>query len=129
MNESSPSPDIIGMRTRSTLIEITCPSWCRISIDEHALRLWNNEGRCVHEKLVTVADPRGKLRWGEATAYNAPIELVLHLTTDPAGREVESADVLINGQETNLEQLARLAAAIVDLGALYRATPGRRNGP
>ena len=48
--------------------------------------------------------------------------------TDPAGRVVESADVLLNGQESNLEQLALLANAIVDLGEIYRATPGRRNG-
>lgn len=31
-----------------------------------------------------------------------------------------------NGQESTREQLALLANAIVDLGEMYRAAPGRR---
>jgi hypothetical protein len=92
--------------------------------------VWANEGRCVHEAVIDVPDPQGKQVWGEVTPnYCEPIELVLHVTTDLAGREVESADVLINGQESNLAQLAILANAIVDLGEMYRATPGRSDGP
>jgi hypothetical protein len=79
--------------------------------------------------VVSVADPAGKRWQEEPRSYRDPIELVLLVTTDPAGREVESADVLLNGQESNLEQLARLATAIVELGQMYRATPGRRTGP
>ncbi|HEX5086365.1 MAG TPA: hypothetical protein VFV89_01060 [Nocardioides sp.] len=108
------------------MVEITCPTWCQLTADEHASRLWDNEGRCVHQTQVTVADPTGKQGQDEEPRYCEPIELVLLVTTDPAGREVESADVLLNGHESNLEQLARLANAIVDMGELYRATPGRR---
>jgi hypothetical protein len=126
VDESSPNPDNRAIRTGTASVEITCPTWCGVSADEHASRLWDNEGRCVHRTLITVADPKGKKAWEEAPRYCEPIELVLHVTTDPAGHEVESADVLMNGQESNLEQLTRLANAIVDLGEMYRATPGRR---
>src|SRR4051812_40636034 len=110
------------------MVEITCPAWCELSAEDHADRLWDNEGRCVHQTEVTVADPQGKHGQEEVPRYCEPIELVLLVTTDPAGREVESADVLLNGQETNLEQLAKLANAVVELGEVYRATPGRRSG-
>jgi hypothetical protein len=126
VDESSPTLENTLIRTGSALIGITCPTWCGVSADEHASRLWDNEGRCVHQTVVTVEDPIGKPICDEGTRYCDPIELSLHVTTDPAGREVESADVLINGQESNLDQLARLANAIVDLGQMYRATPGRR---
>jgi hypothetical protein len=110
------------------MVEIACPAWCELSTDEHASRLWDNEGRCVHQTVVTVADPESKQWQEEAAKCCEPIELVLLVSTDPAGRVVESADVLLNGQESNLEQLALLANAIVDLGEMYRTTPGRRNG-
>jgi hypothetical protein len=126
VDESSPNPDNGLTRTGSAPVEITCPTWCEVSADDHASRLWSNEGRCVHQTVVTVRDPVGKQICDEGTRYCDPIELSLLVTTDPAGREVESADVLINGQESNLDQLARLANAIVDLGEMYRATPGRR---
>jgi hypothetical protein len=124
----SPRPESSETRTGSALVEITCPTWCGVSADEHAARLRENEGRCVHQTLVTVADPKGKRAWDEPPKYCTPIELVLLVTTDPAGREVESADVLINGLESNLEQLVMPANAIVGLGEIYRATPGRRSG-
>ena len=127
VNESSTNRDNRSIRTGSALVEITCPTWCGISADEHASRLWANEGRCIHQTVVTVADPIGKRVTDEAPRFCGPIELVLLVTTDPAGREVESADVLINGQESNLEQLAHLSNAIVDLGETYRTTLGRRN--
>ena len=128
MDESSPTPDTIATRSGSALVEIVCPAWCVVSADDHARRLWENEGRCVHRTAVTVADPRGKRVGDEqrASSFCPQIELVLHMTTNPAGREVESADVLIDGQESNLEQLGLLADAIARLAALYRATPGRR---
>jgi hypothetical protein len=127
VDESSPTPDDIAIRTGSALVEITCPAWCPMSADEHARLLWDNEGRCIHQTEVRVADPRGERVWEEqASSYCSPIELVLRVTTNPVGREVESADVLINGQESNLEQLALLAEAISGLATLYRAMPGRR---
>jgi hypothetical protein len=111
------------------------PTWCGVSADENASRLWDNEGRCVHQTVVTVVDPAGKQVADEAPRFCPPIELVLLVTTDPAGREVESADVLLSGQESNLEQLARLANAIVDLGEveegevlLPRVAPGLPEG-
>jgi hypothetical protein len=108
------------------LLEITCPTWWGVSADQHASRLWDNEGRCVHQTGVTVVDPVGKQVPDETPKFCPPIELVLQVTTDLAGREVESADVLINGQESNLEQLAQLANVIFDLGEMYRSTLGRR---
>jgi hypothetical protein len=125
VDESSPTPDN-GTRIGSVMLEIICPTWCGISADEHASRLWDNEGRCVHQTVVTVDDPVGKQVAGETPRFCEPIELLLLMTTDPAGREVESADVLINGRESNLEQLAQLGKAIVDLGEKYRSTPCRR---
>jgi hypothetical protein len=127
VNESSPKPDN-AIRIGSALVEITCPTCCGVSADEHASRLWDNEGRCVHQAVVTVADPVGKQVADEIPRICPPIELVLLVTTDPAGREAESADVLINGQESNLEQLAQLANAIVELGEMYRTTHGREAG-
>jgi hypothetical protein len=94
-----------------------------VSAEEHAGRLWENEGRCVHQLLVRIADPRGKSVAEQETRYCPPIELALYVTTNPLGREVEPADVLINGQESNLEQLAALADAIDELATLYRGTP------
>ena len=129
MNESSPTFENSRIRIGAATVQITCPTWCGVSAEEHASRLWVNEGRCVHQTVVTVADPAGEQAWAETTRYCPPIELILHVTTDPAGREVESADMLINGQESNLEQLTKLANAIVDLGEMYRATPGRQPGP
>jgi hypothetical protein len=46
------------------------------------------------------------------------------VTTNPAGREVESPDVLINGEESNLDQLRALAEAVVEVGRMYRAAVG-----
>jgi len=126
VNESSTNRDNRPIRTGSALVEITCPTWCGISADEHASRLWANEGRCIHQTVVTVDDPIGKRVTDEAPRFCEPIELVLFVTTDPAGREVETADVLINGKESNLEQLAQLCNSIVDVGEMYRTTPGRR---
>jgi hypothetical protein len=127
VDESSPNPDNRATRTRSVLVEITCPAWCGVTADEHVRHLWDNEGRCIHQTEVSVADPRGKRVWeDQASSYCSAIELVLRVTTNPVGREVESADVLINGQESNLEQLALLAEAISGLATLYRAMPGRR---
>ena len=123
MNPSSPGDDSYATRTATVSIEITCPAWCEISADEHAARLWQNEGRCVHRTLVTVKDPAGKRGWEDAPRYCTPIELTLLMTTNPAGREVESADVLVNGLESNLEQLLRLSGAISNLATLYRETP------
>ncbi len=126
MDESSPDDSLT--RTEAALIEITCPVWCDVSAEEHALRLWPNEGRCVHSAVVLVEDPTGKRGPDQPPRLCEPIELVLHVTTDPAGREVESPDVLINGEESNLDQLRALAKAVVEVGEMYRATPGRRSG-
>jgi hypothetical protein len=123
---SSPRPSPNATRTASAAVAITCPEWCQIGADEHASRLWANEGRCVHQTFLSVGDPAGKRGWGLPPRFCAPIELTLSMTTNPGGREVESADVLINGQESNLEQLVLLAAAIADLATLYRQTPGAR---
>jgi hypothetical protein len=45
------------------------------------------------------------------------------MTTNPLGREGEPADVLINGQESDPEQLAVLAEAIDELAEVYRDRP------
>jgi hypothetical protein len=127
VNESSLTPDDIAIRTESTLVEISCPDWCQIPAEDHASRLWANEGRCVHQVVLTVADPTGKRAWEGAPKYCALIELALLMTTNPVGREVESADVLVNGQESTLDQLVLLAQAITDLAGMYRATPGRKS--
>jgi hypothetical protein len=126
VNESSLTPDDVAIRAGSALVEITCPAWCEVSAEEHALRLWENEGRCIHQVLRTVTDPTGKEAWEQAPRYCSAIELALLMITNPAGREVESADVLINGQESNLDQLVLLAEAITDLAGMYRATPGMK---
>jgi hypothetical protein len=121
------SPDTAPTRTEAALIEITCPDWCVLTADDHASRLWANEGRCVHRAVVTVADPTGKQGPDQAPSFCEPIELILHLTTNPAGREVESPDVLINGEESNLDQLRSLAEAIVEAGCTARrCQDGRR---
>ena len=134
MNESSLTPhdadhlaDHAAIRTGSALVEITCPDWCQVRAEDHASGLWANEGRCVHEILLAVADPAGKQGWDQPPQYFSPIELALQMTTNPAGREVQSADVLINGQESSLDQVLLLAQAITDLAAMYRATPGRKS--
>ena len=126
MKPSSPTPDPDATRTASVAIEITCPTWCEISADEHAARLWENEGRCVHQTHVVTRDPAGKRIWEQPPRFCPPIELTLVTTTTPVGREVESADVLINGHEANIEQLLLLATAIADLAALYRETAATR---
>ena len=126
MEASSPTPDSDSIRTASVTLEITCPVWCEVSADEHAARLWENEGRCVHRTHVTVVDPAGKRRWEDPPRFCSSIDLSLAMTTNPVGREVESADVLINGHESNIEQLLLVAAAIADLATLYRETPGTR---
>ena len=133
MNQSSLTPDDIAIRTGSATVEITCPAWCQVAVADHAARLWANEGRCRHQVLLTIADPTGKqagVQTGEQAReqnprYCPPIELALEMTTNPAGREVESADILLNGQESNLDQLTLLGQAITDLAGMYRATPGR----
>ena len=71
-----------------------------------------------------MADPAGKRGWEHSPRFCASIDLSLSMTTNPIGREVESADVLINGHESNIEQVLLVAAAIADLIALYRETPG-----
>ena len=126
MKSSSPTPDPDAIRTATVALEITCPVWCEISPDEHASRLWANEGSCVHQTSLTVVDPVGKRGWEQSPRFCSPIELTLCVTANPLGREVESADVLINGQESNIEQLLLVARAIVDLDALYRKTTGRQ---
>jgi hypothetical protein len=50
MDESSPDDTLT--RTEAALIKITCPVWCEVSAEEHALRLWANEGRCVHRAVI-----------------------------------------------------------------------------
>jgi hypothetical protein len=119
VDESSPDDSLT--RTEAALIEITYPSWCEVSAEEHALRLWANEGRCVHRAVVLVADPTLKRGPDQTPKFCEPIELVLHVTTNPAGREVESPDVLINGEESNLDQLRALAEAVVEVGEMYRS--------
>jgi hypothetical protein len=74
----------------------------------------------VHRAVVLVADPTGKRAPERMPCFCEPIELVLHVTTNPAGREVESPDVLINGEESNLDQLRALAEAVVRVGEMYR---------
>src|SRR3954451_21823343 len=60
VNESSLNPDDIAIRTRLATVEITCPSWCQVAVADHAARLWANEGRCIHQVLLTITDPTGK---------------------------------------------------------------------
>lgn len=124
MTTSSRTPEPGATRKASVAVEITCPVWCEVSPDEHATRLWANEGRCVHQTSVSVADPVGKRGSEEASQFCPPVELTLCVTANPSGREVESADVLLNGQESNLEQLLLVVRAIVDLDLLYRTTAG-----
>ena len=126
MERSSPTVEHAATRSASATVEITCPSWCEVTAGNHAARLWANEGRCVHEVSMTVPDPVGKLASDGPPRFCVPIELTLRMTTSPAGREVESADVMINGQESNIEQQERLASAIADLVKLYRGSPGRQ---
>ena len=127
MNESSPNPSH-ATRTGSATVEITCPAWCGVSAQEHAPGSGTTKVAASTTPRSPSPTPRAS-SWGRTRQprYCEPIELVLLVTTDPTGREVESAEVLINGQESNLDQLALLANAIVDLGQLYRTTPGRRN--
>jgi hypothetical protein len=126
VNESSLNHDQIAIRTGSAVIEISCPAWCEVSADQHASRMWENEGRCVHRAAVGVRDPAGKRAWDlAAPSYHAPFELVLLMTTNPRGREVESVDLLINGHDMSVEQAELVAATIAGLVATYRATPGR----
>ena len=51
------------------------------------------------------------------------------MTTNPVGREVESADVLINGHESNIEQMEELAAAIADFHRRERRFGGLCTAP
>ena len=75
---------------------------------------------------MTVPDPVGKRDSDGPPRFCVPIELTLRMTTSPAGREVESADVLINGQESNIEQQEGLVSTIVELVRLYRGSAGRQ---
>jgi hypothetical protein len=137
VNESSLTPHDIATRTGSATVEITCPAWCQVAVADHAAQLWANEGRCRHQVLLTIADPTikrsdgqtskqtGEPAWEQDPRHCPPIELALAMTTNPAGREVEPADVVLNGQESNLHQLALLVQAITDLNGMYRASPGR----
>ena len=118
MDESS--PDNRSTRTEAAFVEITCSAWCEVSAEEHALRLWANEGRCVHRAVILVADPTGKRGPDQMPRFCESIELVLHVTTSPTGRELEPPDVLINGEESNLDQLRALAKAVVEVGEMYR---------
>jgi hypothetical protein len=111
-------PDRLGPRRHHL------PVWCEVSPEERASRLYDNEGRCVHLTSVSVIDPVGKRVWGEAPRFCASFELALRTTTNPAGREIETADVLVNGEESNLGQLQLLAAAISELADPYYATTG-----
>ena len=124
MDRSSLTPKPDTTRTASVPIEINCPAWCEVSPEQHAARLYDNEGRCIHQTAVSVVDPAGKRAWDEAPRFCAPFELTLRTTTNPAGREVESADALVNGTESNLEQLRLLAVAISELADLYYGTTG-----
>jgi len=123
VNTSSMTPDPDAIRTASVTIRIVCPTWCEVSPDEHAAHLWENDGRCVHQCFVSVGDAVGKRVWEQPPRFCGPIALTLRMTTNPAGREVESADVLINAHESNVEQLLLLSAAITDLTRLYSRTP------
>lgn len=125
MERSSPSVEGPATRSASAIVEITCPTWCEVSASDHAARLWANEGRCVHEVSMAVPDPVGKRDSGGPLRFCVPIELTLRMTTSPAGREVESADVMINGQESNIGQQESLASAIIDLVRLYRGSAAR----
>lgn len=121
---SSLTPDPPATRTATVPLEITCPAWCEISAEQHAARLWANEGRCVHQASAIVADPAGKRTTDQPPRYCAPIELTLYMTTNPSGREVEPPDALIDGKESTIEQLDDLATAITNLATLHRQTPG-----
>jgi hypothetical protein len=121
---SSPTPDPPTTRTATVPLQITCPAWCEITAEQHAARLWANDGRCVHQATAIVTDPTGKRTWAQPPRCCAPIELILHVTTNPAGREVESPDMLIDGKESTIEQLEDLATAITHLATLHRRTPG-----
>jgi hypothetical protein len=80
----------------------------------------------VHEVSVTVPDSNGERRCDGPPRFCDPIELTLRMTTNPAGREVESADTMMNGQESNVEQQELLALKISELVRLYRGSAGRQ---
>ena len=124
MEASSPTTGRAAIRSVSATVVVTCPSWCEVTAQDHAAGLWANEGRCVHEVSVTVPDPRGEHVHEDPPRFCDPIELTLRMTTNLAGREVESADVMINGQESNVEQQELLALKISELVRLYRGSSG-----
>jgi hypothetical protein len=124
VDESSPINDNIAIRARTALIQVNCSAWCEVSAEQHAGRLWENEGCCAHHVSVTVDDPAGKQVWDEVPRYCPPTSLVLQMTTNLRG-EVESADLPINFQESSLDQAELVAADIARLLTTYRATPGR----
>ena len=126
MEPSSPTTENAAIRSVSATVVVTCPSWCEVSAQDHAAALWANEGRCVHEVSVTVPDPNGKITADGTPRFCSPIELSLRMTTNPAGREVESPDVMINGQESNIQQQDLLALKISELVRLYRGSAGRQ---
>jgi hypothetical protein len=84
---------------------------------------WANEGRCVHQTTVTVTDPVGKRIWDPPTPLLRTDRAHALPDHHPFGQVIESPDVLVNGDASNLEQLHLLAAAIADLAALNRSTP------
>ena len=125
MNESSTNRDNRPIRTGSALVEITCPAWCGISADEHASRLWPNEGRCIHQTVVTVADPIGKRVTDEAPRFCEPIELVLLVTTDPPVERSSPRTCSSTARSrTSINSAALQGHRRV--GEMYRTTPGRR---
>jgi hypothetical protein len=123
---SSPIAEHAAIRSDSATVVVTCPSWCEVGAQDHAAALWANEGRCVHEVSVTVPDPIGKITPDGPPRFCSPIELTLRMTTNPAGREVESPDVMINGQASNIEQQDLLALKISELVRLYSGSAGRQ---
>ena len=126
MEPSSPTTEPAAIRSVSATVVVTCPSWCEVSAQDHAAALWANEGRCVHQVSVAVPDPNGQAAPDSPPQFCSPIELTLQMTTNPAGLEVESPDVMINGQESNIEQQELLALKISELVRLYRGSVGRR---
>ena len=122
MERSSPTPNTDATRTVAAEVAVTCPTWCEVPAAEHARSLWANEGRSIHQTSAIVQDPADKRIWGQPPRFCPPIEVTLCMTTNPSGHEVESADVMINGAESTLEQMLLVARRIADLAILYRVT-------
>lgn len=114
------------MTTTSVAIDIVCPDWCQVPMEDHVVDLWDLEGNCAHQMGTLVEDTTGHRGALQEPRMHEPIAITLGtLARHSDGREVESPSIYINGgSECSLQQALDLAERLKRLVADYRAAGG-----